>query len=73
MAGIKGYITNITNQTPEFVIGAYHRLGHIEKAFRIVVVDRPRAHVMPGHWGSHGDDDVVAVSDHLLQLRSHSA
>lgn len=52
MAGIKGYTTNITNQTPEFVIGAYHRLGHIEKAFRIVVVDRPRAQVMPGHWGS---------------------
>jgi transposase len=34
-AGIKGYTTNITNPTPEFVIGAYHQLWHIEKAFRM--------------------------------------
>jgi transposase len=35
LAGIKGYTTNITNPTPEFVIGAYHQLWHIEKAFRM--------------------------------------
>jgi hypothetical protein len=35
LAGIKGYITNIDNPTPEFVIGAYHRLWHIEKSFRM--------------------------------------
>jgi hypothetical protein len=35
MAGIKGYLTNITNPTPEFVIDAYHQLWHIEKAFRM--------------------------------------
>ncbi len=35
LAGIKGYITNIDNPTPEFVIGAYHQLWHIEKSFRM--------------------------------------
>jgi transposase len=34
LAGIKGYTTNITNPTPEFVIGAYHDLSRIEKSFR---------------------------------------
>ena len=33
LAGLKGYVTNITDPTPEFVIGAYHRLWHIEKSF----------------------------------------
>ena len=35
LAGLKGYITNITNPTPEFVIGAYHQLWRIEKSFRM--------------------------------------
>jgi Transposase DDE domain len=41
LAGIKGYITNLracpdgTPVTPEFVIGAYHRLFEIEKSFRM--------------------------------------
>jgi hypothetical protein len=35
LAGIKGYITNIDNPTPEFVIGAYHQLWHVEKSFRM--------------------------------------
>jgi Transposase DDE domain len=35
LAGWKGYITNITNPTPEFVIGAYHQLWHVEKSFRM--------------------------------------
>jgi len=35
LAGFKGYITNITNPTPEFVLDAYHRLYHIEKSFRM--------------------------------------
>jgi hypothetical protein len=35
LAGIKGYITNIDNPSPEFVIGAYHQLWHIEKSFRM--------------------------------------
>ena len=35
LAGWKSYITNITDPTPEFVIGAYHQLWHIEKSFRM--------------------------------------
>jgi hypothetical protein len=35
LAGWKSYITNITNPTPEFVIGAYHQLWRIEKSFRM--------------------------------------
>jgi transposase len=39
LAGWKGYITNINNPTPEFVIGAYHRLFQIEKSFRMAKSD----------------------------------
>jgi hypothetical protein len=35
LAGWKSYITNISNPTSEFVIGAYHQLWHIEKSFRM--------------------------------------
>ena len=35
LAGLKGYVTNIADPTPEFVIDAYHRLFHIEKSFRM--------------------------------------
>ena len=35
LAGCKGYITNLADPTPEFVIDAYHRLYHIEKSFRM--------------------------------------
>lgn len=35
LAGIKGYTTNITNPTPEFVIGAYAQLWRIERSFRM--------------------------------------
>nr|WP_167175792.1 IS1634 family transposase [Saccharomonospora amisosensis] len=35
LAGIKGYVTNLDDPTPEFVIGAYHRLFQIEKSFRM--------------------------------------
>ena len=35
LAGVKGYITNIPNPTPQFVLDAYHRLYHIEKSFRM--------------------------------------
>jgi len=31
----KGYTTNLTSQTPQFVIDAYHQLWRIEKAFRM--------------------------------------
>jgi hypothetical protein len=35
LAGSKGYTTNLTKVSPEFVIDAYHRLWRIEKAFRM--------------------------------------
>ncbi len=35
LAGLKGYVTNLADPTPEFVIGAYQRLFQIEKSFRM--------------------------------------
>ena len=35
LAGLKAYITNIDNPSPEFVIGAYHQLWRIEQSFRM--------------------------------------
>ena len=35
LAGWKGYITNLANPTPEYVIGAYHQLWQVEKSFRM--------------------------------------
>lgn len=39
LAGIKGYVTNIADPTPEFVIGSYRRLLQIEKSFRMAKSD----------------------------------
>jgi transposase len=39
LAGIKGYVTNIPDPTPELVISAYHRLFQIEKSFRMAKSD----------------------------------
>jgi hypothetical protein len=35
LAGLKAYISNVDNPSPELVIGAYHRLFEIEKSFRM--------------------------------------
>jgi transposase len=35
LAGLKGYTTNLTGQTAEFVINSYHQLWRIEKSFRM--------------------------------------
>ena len=35
LAGLKGYTTNLTDATAEFVIDAYHQLWQIEKSFRM--------------------------------------
>jgi hypothetical protein len=35
LAGLKAYLTNLPDPTPEFVLGAYHRLFQIEKSFRM--------------------------------------
>lgn len=47
LAGIKGYTTNLTGQTAEFVIGAYHQLWRIEKAFRMSKHDPGRPPDLP--------------------------
>ncbi len=39
LAGIEGYVTNIADPTPEYVIGAYQRLFQIEKSFRMAKSD----------------------------------
>ena len=39
LAGLKAYVTNLADPTPEFVIGAYHRLFQIEKSFRMAKTD----------------------------------
>jgi hypothetical protein len=35
IAGLKAYITNMVDPSPEFRIGAYHQLWHVEKSFRM--------------------------------------
>src|SRR4029453_13312055 len=35
LAGLKGYVTNLPDPTPEFVLGAYPQLWQIEKSFRM--------------------------------------
>ena len=39
LAGLKAYVTNIAEPTPDLVIGAYHRLFQIEKSFRMAKSD----------------------------------
>lgn len=35
LAGFKAYITNLTDASPQFVIGAYHQLWQIEQSLRM--------------------------------------
>jgi hypothetical protein len=39
LAGLKGYVTNLPEPTPEFVMGAYHQLWQVEKSFRMSKTD----------------------------------
>ena len=39
LAGVKGYVTNLPDPTPEFVMGAYHQLWQVEKSFRMSKTD----------------------------------
>ena len=39
LAGIKGYVTNLENPDPDYVIGAYSRLLQVEKSFRMSKTD----------------------------------
>lgn len=39
LLGIKGYYTNLTDETNETIVNHYHNLWHVEKAFRIAKSD----------------------------------
>ncbi len=39
LLGIKGYYTNLTNESDKTIIDHYHNLWHVEKAFRIAKSD----------------------------------
>jgi hypothetical protein len=56
LAGLKGYVTNLPNPTAEQVIGAYHQLWHVEKAFRMSKHDlqaRPIYHYLRESIDAH--------------------
>ena len=65
LAGWKGYTTNLTSQTPDFVISAYHRLWHIEKSFRMSKHDlaaRPIYHHLRESIDAHLSIVVTALA-----------
>jgi len=57
LAGWKSYVTNL-DATPEFVIGAYHQLWHIEHAFRMSKHDLK---ARPVHYKKDSIDAHLAV------------
>jgi hypothetical protein len=65
LAGWKGYTTNLTTVTPEFVIDAYHQLWHIEKSFRMSKHDlqaRPIYHHLRESIDAHLSIVVAALA-----------
>jgi hypothetical protein len=65
LAGWKGYTTNLTKVSPEFVIDAYHQLWHIEKAFRMSKHDlqaRPIYHHLRESIEAHLSIVVAAMA-----------
>lgn len=74
LAGWKGYTTNLTDQTPEFVISAYHQLWHIEKSFRMSKHDlaaRPIYHRLRDSIEAHLSIVVTALAvSHLIERQT---
>lgn len=65
LAGWKGYTTNLTAVSPEFVIDAYHQLWHIEKSFRMSKHDlqaRPIYHHLRESIEAHLSIVVAALA-----------
>jgi len=65
LAGWKGYTTNLTKASAEFVIDAYHRLWRIEKAFRMSKHDlqaRPIYHHLRESIEAHLSIVVAAMA-----------
>ena len=74
LAGLKGYVTNIDDPTPQLVIDAYHRLFHIEKSFRMSKHDlraRPIYHHTRESIEAHLTIVFAALAvTHLIQDRT---
>jgi hypothetical protein len=65
LAGWKGYTTNLVDQPAAFVIGAYHQLWHIEKAFRMSKHDlqaRPIYHHLRESIDAHLSIVIAAMA-----------
>ena len=82
LAGLKGYVTNLracpdgTPVTAEFVIGAYHQLFQIEKAFRMAKSDlqaRPVYHRKRDSIESRPDHRVRRPGRQPLDRDHHRA
>lgn len=74
LAGWKGYSTNLTSQTPEFVIAAYHQLWRIEKSFRMSKHDlaaRPIYHHLKESIDAHLNIAFVALAvSHWIETQT---
>ena len=74
LAGWKGYTTNLTTVTPEFVIDAYHQLWHIEKSFRMSKHDlqaRPIYHHLRESIEAHLSIVVTAMAvSHYIEAQT---
>ncbi len=55
LVGLKGYTSDLTRQTPEFVIDAYHQLWRIEKSFAC-----PSTTYRPGPVYHHKRESIEA-------------
>src|SRR6516165_7810271 len=65
LAGWKGYTTNLTTESAQFVVDAYHQLWHIEKAFRMSKHDlqaRPIYHHLRESIEAHLSVVVAAMA-----------
>ena len=74
LAGWKGYTTNLTGQSAQFVIDAYHQLWRIEKSFRMSKHDlaaRPIYHHIRESIEAHLSIVVAALAvSHYIELQT---
>ena len=74
LAGWKGYTTNLTGHSPEFVIDAYHQLWRIEKSFRMSKHDlqaRPIYHHIRESIEAHLSIVVAAMAvSHWIEVQT---
>jgi transposase len=74
LAGWKGYTTNLTKVSPEFVIDAYHQLWRTEKSFRMSKHDlqaRPIYHHQRESIEAHLSIVVAAMAvSHYIEAQT---